>query len=176
MPCLYAFELEEDDRGVVVSRVEHCAIEPLRDHHIQRCGDFFFNIVVWRGNLLLIIRRYDFTGKYPSRCEIRQVEVFALDFSTNPCGLTEIHTFDGDCIFVDSCGCKSFPSGLHGVEGDAVYFVDQYSKYEHGYFDPSYDTFVYNVRNGTTRPFAVELSPGNFGAPKDVPVWLLTSK
>jgi hypothetical protein len=108
--------------------------------------------------------------------EIRQVEVFALDFSTNPCGLTEIHTFDGDCIFVDSCVCKSVPSGLHGVEGDAVYFVDQYSKYEHGYFDPSYDTFVYNVRNGTTRPFAVELSPGNFGAPKDVPVWLLTSK
>ncbi|CAO2149486.1 unnamed protein product [Urochloa humidicola] len=183
MPRLYAFELGEDAHGVVVSCVEHCAIEPLRDLSIPSSGKLIGNIVVWRGNLLLIIRRYD-TSKVGFSCPKRtlvQVEVFALDFSTNPCGLTEIHSFDGDCVFVDSCGCSSFPAGLHGDEGDLVYFVDQYSKYKYdgSHFDPSYDTFLYNVRNGTTRPFAVELSPNNFGAPNgklDVPVRLLTSK
>ena len=182
IPRLYAFELEEDDRGVVVSRVEHCVIEPLHEHRIQARGVLSCNIVVWRGNLLLIIRRYDTTKKLCTQRALHQVQVFALDFSTNPCGLTEIHSFDGDSIFVDSCGCNSFPAGLYdGVEGDLVYFVDQYSKYEYegGCFNPSYDTFVYNVRNGTARPFAVELSPDNFGAPRgklDVLVWLLTSK
>ncbi|CAL4987042.1 unnamed protein product [Urochloa decumbens] len=144
MPRLYAFELEEGGHGVVVSRVEHCVIDPLRNHRIQRWGELIYNIVVWRDNLLLITR-----------------------------------SFDGDCVFVDSCGCNSFPAGLHGDEGDLVYFVDQYRKYDISNFNPSYDTFVYNVRNGTTRPFAVELSPNNFGAPNgklDVPVWLLTSK
>jgi hypothetical protein len=180
IPRLYAFELEEDDHGVVVSRVEHCGIEPLHEHRIQGRGVLSCNIVVWRGNLLLTIRRYDATGKFCTKRTLRQVEVFALDFSTNPCGLTEIHSFDGDSIFVDSCSCNSFPAGLYdGVEGDLVYFVDQYSKYDGGSFDPSYDTFVYNVRNGTARPFVVELSPHNFGAPRgklDVPLWLLASK
>jgi len=181
IPRLYAFELKEDDRGVVVSRVEHCGIEQLHEHRVQDPGVLSCNIVVWRGSLLLIIRRYD-TNRFSPKRALHQVEVFALDFSTNPCGLTEIHSFDGDSIFVDSCGCNSFPAGLYdGVEGDLVYFVDQYSKYEYvgGCFNPSYDTFVYNVRNGTARPFAVELSPDNFGAPRgklDVPVWLLTSK
>ncbi|RLM69986.1 hypothetical protein C2845_PM17G12620 [Panicum miliaceum] len=176
IPRLYAFELEEDDRGVVVSCVEHCMIDPLHDH-VQDHGVLSCNIVVWRGHLLLIIRRYDTTDKFGPKRTLRQVEVFALDFSTNPCGLTEIRS---DSIFVDSCGCNSFPAGLSdGVEGDLVYFVDQNTKYEGNSFDPSYDTFVYDVRNGTTRPFAVELSPHNFGAPRgklDVPLWLLTSK
>nr|CAB3491915.1 unnamed protein product [Digitaria exilis] len=115
----------------------------------------------------------------PNR-ELHQVQVFVLDFSTNPCGLTEIHNFDGDCVFVDSCGCNSFPASLYdGAEGDRFYFVDQYSKYDVNSFDPSYDTFVYTVRNGRTRPLATELSPDNFGAPNgnlDVPLLLLTSK
>ncbi|RLM58685.1 hypothetical protein C2845_PM18G10440 [Panicum miliaceum] len=46
---LYAFELEEDDHGVVVSRVEHCGIEPLHEHRIQGRGVLSCNIVVWRG-------------------------------------------------------------------------------------------------------------------------------
>ncbi|KAF8700135.1 hypothetical protein HU200_034501 [Digitaria exilis] len=179
---LHAFELEEGDHGVVVSRVEHCVIEGLHDHHIQHIGKLSCNIVVWRDNLLLIVRRYDTTGNgfpRPNR-ELHQVQVFVLDFSTNPCGLTEIHNFDGDCVFVDSCGCNSFPASLYdGAEGDRFYFVDQYSKYDVNSFDPSYDTFVYTVRNGRTRPLATELSPDNFGAPNgnlDVPLLLLTSK
>ncbi|CAL4980261.1 unnamed protein product [Urochloa decumbens] len=180
VPRLYTFELEEDGRGVVVSRVKHYVIDTLRNHHIQRCGELIYNIVVWRDNLLLITRRYHTTADtYSPKREVRQVQVFVLNFGTNTCGLTEIHNFDGDCVFVDSCGCNSFPAGLHGDEGDLVYFVDQYRKYDISNFNPSYDTFVYNVRNGTTRPFSVELSPNNFGAPNgklDVPVWLLTSK
>ncbi|PUZ45379.1 hypothetical protein GQ55_8G218100 [Panicum hallii var. hallii] len=65
IPRLYAFELEEDDHGVVVSRVEHCGIEPLHEHRIQGRGALSCNIVVWRGNLLLIIRRYDATAAIP---------------------------------------------------------------------------------------------------------------
>ncbi|KAF8673178.1 hypothetical protein HU200_048727 [Digitaria exilis] len=179
---LHAFELEEGDHGVVVSRVEHCVIEGLHDHHIQQISKLSCNIVVWRHNLLLIVRRYDTTSNgfpRPNR-ELHHVQVFVLDFSTNPCGLTEIHSFDGDCVFVDSCGCNSFPASLYdGAEGDRIYFVDQYSKYDVNSVDPSYDTFVYTVRNGRTRPLATELSPDNFGAPNgnlDVPLLLLTSK
>ncbi|TVU00377.1 hypothetical protein EJB05_54198 [Eragrostis curvula] len=169
---LYIFELEEDERGVIVSRVEHCVTTLLHNHHI-RPGDVLSNMVVWRGKLLLIIRRYDTSSLRRALCE---VEVFALDFSTNPYGCTTIHSFEGDCIFVDSCSCSSLSAGLYdGAEGDLIYFVDQYSKYDGNSFKPSYDTFVYNMRDGTTRPFAVELSPHNFGAPKDklaVPLWL----
>ncbi|GJN25191.1 hypothetical protein PR202_gb12989 [Eleusine coracana subsp. coracana] len=142
---LYAFELDEDEHGVIVSRVEHCVTTPLHNHRPINVGDVLSNLVVWRGKLLLIIR------------------------STNPCGLTKIHSFEGDSIFIDSCSCNSFPAGLHdAVEGDLIYFVDQYNKYDNGLFNPSYDTFVYNMKDGTTRPFAVDLSSHNFGAPKRV--------
>ncbi|GJN04444.1 hypothetical protein PR202_ga21994 [Eleusine coracana subsp. coracana] len=140
---LYAFELDEDEHGVIVSRVEHCVTTPLHNHRPINVGDVLSNLVVWRGKLLLIIR------------------------STNPCELTKIHNFEGDSIFIDSCSCNSFPAGLHdAVEGDLIYFVDQYSKYDNGLFNPSYDTFVYNMKDGKTRPFAVDLSSHNFGAPK----------
>ena len=46
IPRLYAFELKEDDRGVVVSRVEHCGIEPLHEHRVQDPGVLSCNIVV----------------------------------------------------------------------------------------------------------------------------------
>ncbi|TVU03077.1 hypothetical protein EJB05_51405, partial [Eragrostis curvula] len=141
---LYVFELEEDDRGVIVSRVEHCVTQPLQPQpigHSMSC-----NMVVWRGNLLLIIRYYD---RYTERSVVK-VEVFAVDFSTNPKGLIKIDNFEGDCIFVDSGGCKSFPTNLHdGVEGDHIYFVPDYFSH--------YDSFVYNMRDGRMRPLAVNL-------------------
>ncbi|KAL6653983.1 hypothetical protein ACP70R_007448 [Stipagrostis hirtigluma subsp. patula] len=171
LACLFTLELEEDDRGVVVSCVEQCMTEPLFHQPIRyddrmrmRC-----NMVVWRGKLLLILRYCD---SYLARCPARRVEVFALDFSTNPYGLTEIHSLDGDCIFVGADGCKSFPAGLHdGVEGDLIYVVPDF-------WNP-FDQFVYNVRDGKLRPFAVKILSCNFDVAQDYldfPVWLFPSE
>jgi hypothetical protein len=152
--CLFAFEIEEDDRGIMVSRVEHCMTEPLAClEHIQQN----YNLVEWRGKLLVIIRSSS------------TVKVFSLDFSTNPYRLSQIHSLDGECIFVDSRSSRSFPADLYdGVQGDLIYFTD-YQNY----------TFVYNMRDGTLTPFAVELSTGNFGAPEGKRanlVWVFPSK
>lgn len=153
----------------MVSRVEHCMTEPLACvEHIRQN----YNLVEWRGKLLVIIRSsssYDVGN-------ILEVKVFSLDFSTNPYRLSQIHSLDGDCIFVDSCSSRSFPAGMYdGVQGDLIYFLDDVSYYTY----PSYDTFVYNMRDGTVTPFAAELSPDNFGAPEDKlahPVWFFSSK
>ncbi|CAM0873905.1 unnamed protein product [Alopecurus aequalis] len=172
--CLLAFEIEEDDRGVMVSHVEQCMVE------LRGCVDPIgknYNLVEWRGKLLVIIR-YSTTTTPDDERNILQVKVFSLDFSTNPCALSQIHSLDGECIFVDSCSSRSFPADLYdGVQGDIIYFLDDHNYY--ACFDPSYDTFVYNMRDGTVTPFAVELSPGNFGAPEDNlahPVWFFPSK
>lgn len=47
-PRLFAFELEEDDRGFMVSRVQCCLTELLHDHSFQAGGAL--NMVVWRGS------------------------------------------------------------------------------------------------------------------------------
>jgi hypothetical protein len=92
---LFTFVLE-DDHGLMVSRVELCLTQLPFDLFQEEVDATCCNMVVWHGELLLIIRHYN----------DRRVEVFALDVSTNPHGLTEIHSFDGDCIFVVSGGCK----------------------------------------------------------------------
>uniref|UniRef100_A0A0A9E1R3 DUF295 domain-containing protein n=1 Tax=Arundo donax TaxID=35708 RepID=A0A0A9E1R3_ARUDO len=167
-PGLFAFELGEDGHGVSVSRVEDCLIERLLPNPLENNDALSCNIVVWRGKLLLIIRYY---RGYQARHNVK-VEVFALDFSTKPYGLTAIHGFGGDCIFVGSSGCKSFPAGLHnGIEGDFIYFVPDHYKPQ--------DAFVYCMRHGRVRPFAIESSPGNIGAPEQnlgFPVWLFPSE
>ncbi|CAL4992083.1 unnamed protein product [Urochloa decumbens] len=183
-PRLYALQLEEDDDhgGVNVSRVEECVTEPLLPPHpVDRDDPWGCNLAVWRDKLLLIIRYYGSVLR-PMRT-VCQVRVLALDFGVNPCGLTEIRSLDGDCIFVDSYGCHSFPARLHDgvVEGDLIYFVNRYDNYSYGYFYPPYDAFVYNVRNGAMRPFAAELPPVPFVAPRDrfrfdLPLWLLPSE
>ncbi|KAL6841625.1 hypothetical protein ACP4OV_028564 [Aristida adscensionis] len=168
---LFTLDLEEDDWGVMVSRVEHCMIE--QPHHDP--GQFsdgirmYCNMVVWRGKLVLIIRYYDI---YERRRTAHKVEVVALDFSINPYGCTKIDSFDGDCIFVGTDGCKSFPAGLHdGVEGDLIYFLP-----DHYY---PYDRFVYSMRDDKMRPFAAQLLSCNYGIPEDYldfPVWLFPSE
>ena len=96
-PNIFAFELREDEQGVNLSCSKHYAINPLiipskTIGYSMRC-----NIVVWRGKLLLIIRF--FSGQFHNmECSLRNVEVFALELSTSPCGATQIHNFDGDCI------------------------------------------------------------------------------
>ncbi|KAF8673180.1 hypothetical protein HU200_048729 [Digitaria exilis] len=112
---LLAFVLDEDDRGIVVSRVEQCVTESLPPHPMGQNGLLNYDMVVWRGNLLLIARYYnDF---FRANHKVIKVKVFAVDFSINPYGLTKIHSFDGDCIFIGSGSSKSFPASLHdGVE------------------------------------------------------------
>ncbi|OEL23957.1 hypothetical protein BAE44_0015024 [Dichanthelium oligosanthes] len=162
---LLTFELDEDDRGFMVSRVELCLRELPCNHPFQESGPVYSNMVVWRGELLLIIRYY--TDE-----QVLKVQVFALDVNMNPCGLSEIHSFNGDCILVGSGGCKSFPAGLHGVEGDLIYFVPDD-------WEP-YDSFVYSMRDGRMRPFAAKLLAcySKSDVPQknlNFPVWLLPS-
>ncbi|WVZ50746.1 hypothetical protein U9M48_001971 [Paspalum notatum var. saurae] len=154
---LFACELEDDDRGIMVSRVECCLTELPCDHPFQEGGAISCNMVVWRGELLLIIRHY--SDNFRNR-QVLKVEVFALDISTNPYGLTEIHSFNGDCIFVSSGGCKSFPAGLYaGVEGDLIYFVPDDWKPR--------DRFVYSMRDGRMRPFAAKLFDCYLAVPQE---------
>ncbi|CAO2144618.1 unnamed protein product [Urochloa humidicola] len=168
-PRLFAFDLRVNEHGVSVSRVEPCVIDWLL--YYNHCGLMRCNIMVWRGKLLLIIRYIN--GYMTTRRKILKVGVFALDVSKNPCGISEIYEFDGDCILVDACGCKYFSAGLHvGIQGDLIYFADEYDSCngEIHY----YDTFVYNMDDGTMRPFDVERSPVKSGAPEgslNVPVW-----
>ncbi|CAL4983707.1 unnamed protein product [Urochloa decumbens] len=166
---LFSCELEEDDRGFMVSRVERCLTELPYDHPYQEGGAISCNMVVWHGELLLIIRHY--TDNFRNR-QLLKVQVFTLDVNTNPYGLTEIHSFSGDCIFVGSGGCKSFPASLHdGVEGDLIYFVPDDWKPR--------DRFVYSMRDGRMRPFAAKLLACYFDVPQenlDFPVWLLPSQ
>ncbi|CAL4980269.1 unnamed protein product [Urochloa decumbens] len=166
---LFTCELEEDDRGFMVSHVELCLTELPRVRPYREGGAISCNMVVWCGELLLIIRHY--THDFCNR-EVLRVEVFALDVNTKPYGLNEIDSFSGDCIFVGSGGCKSFPASLHdGVEGDLIYFVPDDWKPR--------DRFVYSMRDGTMRPFAAQLLACYFDMPEenlDFPVWLLPSQ
>lgn len=164
---LFAFEIDEDDLGIRVSRVEHCMTEPLGC--VERFGQDY-NLVTWRGKLLVIIRM-----PYDER-NMREVKVFSLDFSTNPCTLSQMHSLDGECIFVVSCSNRSFSAHLHnGVQGDLIFFLDDQDYYT----GPSSDAFVYSMRDGTVTPFAAELAPDNFGAPEENlahPVWFFPPK
>jgi hypothetical protein len=173
-PNIFAFELREDEQGVNLSCSKHYAINPLiipskTIGYSMRC-----NMVVWRGKLLLIIRF--FRGQFHNmECNLRNVEVFALDLSTSPCGVTPIHNFDGNCIFVQKSGCRSFSAGLHTgvVQGDLIYFLD-----EHTFNHVSY-TYVHNLRDGTVRRFAAGLPlPSSEVAEEhylDFPVWIFPS-
>ena len=132
------------------------------------------NLVVWREKLLLIIRFYSDYTYTTMGCKPQSVEVFALDFSTSPCGVTQIHNFDGDCIFVQKSGCRSFSAGLHvGVQGDLIYFLDECIINHVSY------TCVHNMTDGTLRSFAAGLPLPKSGVPKescsDFPVWMFPS-
>ncbi|CAL4980241.1 unnamed protein product [Urochloa decumbens] len=142
-----------------------CVTEPLPPLPMEENGSLNCNMVVWRGNLLLVLRYYD--SSFDDR-KI-EVEVFAVDFNTNPYGLPRIHNFDGDCIFIGSGSSKPFPAGLHdGVEGDLIYFVPEY-------WSPN-DRFVYNMRDGTMRPFSAKLFPLEGCVDDNSPVWLFPSE
>ncbi|GJN25190.1 hypothetical protein PR202_gb12988 [Eleusine coracana subsp. coracana] len=172
-PSIFALELGEDKHGVNVSRVERCLTKPLLPGSAKNAGALRFNLVVWRGQLLQI---FEYFNGYNVRRNLRKVRVFALDCSTHPYGLTEIYKVIASCgIYIPVFPCKA----ARRIEGDMIYFVKEYGiNGRHDPLDPYYDTFVYNMRDGTTRPFADNLSPGNFGAPENklsFPVWCFPS-
>jgi hypothetical protein len=122
-------------------------------------------MVVWRGKMLLIIRFFSDSTYKKIECKPHSIQVFALDFSTSPCGFTRIQNIDGDCIFVDTYGCRSFSHGLHvGVQGDLIYFSD---KCKTDCF-----SYVYNMRDGTLRRFAASLPEGCIS----FPTWIFPSR
>ncbi|CAL4987041.1 unnamed protein product [Urochloa decumbens] len=163
-PWLFAVTLGEDEHGVNVSNVEECEAdedEQLPDVHYPPHWIPRRNMVVWRGRLLVIVR---YINGCTSLLDVEKVEVFELDMSRDPCRITEVTSIGGDCIFVDPCRCYSFPASSHeGVEGDLIYFVDKYKKNDAPYFV----TTVYNMKDGTMKPFTAEPLSGNFDAPED---------
>ncbi|GJN04448.1 hypothetical protein PR202_ga21998 [Eleusine coracana subsp. coracana] len=102
---------------------------------------------------------------------VLKVEVLTLDFSTKPYGVTEIHGFGTDCVFVGPGG-NSFPAALHdGLEDELIYFVPDH-------YNP-HDAYVYNMKDGAVRPFGFESQPASFATPEDnlgFPVWLFPSE
>ena len=80
---IFAFELREDEHGVSLSCPEHYKINPLIPS--KTAGSRRCNLVVWRGKLLLIIRFFSPQILRNMGRSLRNVEVFALDFSTSPC-------------------------------------------------------------------------------------------
>lgn len=169
---LFAFEITEDDCGMMVSRVERCVTElpQVKDSYGQR-----WNMVEWHGKLLLVVR---YIGGSEGWHNICKVSVFVVDVSTNPFSFTEINSLDGDCIFISPCSSMSFPASQYdGIEDDLVYFIDGYLfPAKNG---PPFDRFVYNMRDCTLAPFAADISDDNFRAPDGrlmSPTWFFPSE
>ncbi|XP_052136811.1 uncharacterized protein LOC127755193 [Oryza glaberrima] len=169
---LFAFEITEDDCGMMVSRVERCVTElpQVKDSYGQR-----WNMVEWHGKLLLVVR---YIGGSEGWHNICKVSVFVMDVSTNPFRFTEINSLDGDCIFISPCSSMSFLACQYdGIEDDLVYFIDGYLfPAKNG---PPFDRFVYNMRDCTLAPFAADISDDNFRAPDGrlmSPTWFFPSE
>lgn len=172
---LFAFEITEDGCGLMVSRVERCVAElpEVKDSYGQR-----WNIVEWRGKLLLVVRYLGGGGGGEGWHNICKVGVFVVDLSTSPLGFSEINSLDGNCIFISPCSSKSFPACQYEeVEDDVVYFIDGHLYPAKN--APPLDKFVYNMRDGTMAPFAADLSEDNFWAPDGKlmsPTWFFPSE
>ncbi|RLM69102.1 hypothetical protein C2845_PM17G12700 [Panicum miliaceum] len=140
---LFAFEISDDDDCLMVSRVECREIDErpvVMDSYRDMWG-----IVEWRGKVL-IVATYSHDAEFQQK--ITDVRVFEADLSTNPVRLTEIESLDGDCICFSPCSSKSFRScDYDGVEGDLIYFID----------GCSFDSFVYNMKDGTLAPVAADI-------------------
>ncbi|KAL6653986.1 hypothetical protein ACP70R_007451 [Stipagrostis hirtigluma subsp. patula] len=170
---IYAFEISEDDSGLIVSRVERCVTEELRN--VMYSWLKWWKLVEWNGKLLLIVT--SFSGAECWRV-ISKVRVLEVDFSTYPVKFNEINSLDGDCIFISTCSSKSFRACLYdGVEDDVIYFVDCCLYPVKNV--PLIDKFVYNMRDGTVAPFAAGISDENLRAPDGRPMnptWLFPSE
>ncbi|KAF8700139.1 hypothetical protein HU200_034505 [Digitaria exilis] len=148
---LIAFEICEDNNGLMISRVEGSVIElPVVTHDYYET----WSTVEWRGKLLIVSTYSGFTEFGHM---IAEVKVFGADLSTNPVRLSEIKNLGGDCIFISPCISKSFRSSDYdGVGEDLIYFT-------HGNMYP--ENFVYNMKDGMMASFAVDEVLDTFSAP-----------
>jgi len=168
---LFVFDISEDDSGLMVSGVERCVTQlpEVKDSYGQR-----WNIVEWHGKLLLVVIYLGLEGWH----NICKIGVFEVDLSTNPFRFTEINSLDGDCIFISPCSSNSFHVCLYdGVEDDLIYFID--GGLNHSRNASPFDKFVYNMRDGTLAPFAVEITEDNLRAPDGSlmnPTWFFPSE
>lgn len=159
------FQLEEVDGRVMVSYVERCVTQTLPP--VEGCAVNEFHIVEWRGKLLLIVMYANHVW-----VENRKIGIYALDFSTNPCSLTEINNLDGDCLFISLRSSKSFPACQYdGAKGDFVYFVSGYWQHATSVHH-SFDVLVYNVRDATTTRLSVSAPEDNSGPFTNNLLWL----
>ncbi|CAL4980223.1 unnamed protein product [Urochloa decumbens] len=160
---LFAFEISEDNNGMIVSRVERFVFElpEVNDNFSGTC-----RIVEWRGKLLIVAA---YSGDTEFGHMIVEVRVLEADFGTNPVRFTEIVSLDGDCIFISPCSSKSFRScGYDGVGEDLIYFIDLCP-----------EKFVYNMKDGMMAPIIADGSEDKFWAPYDRPktaTWLFPTE
>ncbi|KAK3120194.1 hypothetical protein QOZ80_9AG0683450 [Eleusine coracana subsp. coracana] len=99
---LFVFEISEDDSGLMVSHVERCVTQlpEVDSKYGQR-----WNIVEWRGKLLLVVT---YLGSAEGWHNICKIGVFKVDMSTTPFRFIAINSLDGDCMFISPCSSKSF--------------------------------------------------------------------
>uniref|UniRef100_K3ZNK6 KIB1-4 beta-propeller domain-containing protein n=1 Tax=Setaria italica TaxID=4555 RepID=K3ZNK6_SETIT len=134
---VFAFEISEDNIGMIVSRVER----------------FIFELPESGVENLIIVATYSGGTEYGHM--IDETRIFEADLSTNPVRFTEIQNLDGDCIFISPCSSKSFRSCHDGVGEDLIYFID-------GNLCP--EKFVYSMKDGTMAPVAAHGSEDKFWA------------
>nr|CAB3490191.1 unnamed protein product [Digitaria exilis] len=148
---LIAFEICEDNNGLMISRVEGSVVQlPVVTHDYYET----WSPVEWRGKLLIVSTYSGFTEFGHM---IAEVNVFEADLSTNPVRLSEIKNLGGDCIFISPCNSKSFRSSDYdGVGEHLIYFT-------HGNLYP--ENFVYNMKDGMMASFAVDEVLDTFSAP-----------
>ncbi|CAL4987025.1 unnamed protein product [Urochloa decumbens] len=162
---LFAFEISEDNNGMIVSRVGRIVFELP-----EATGNYneMWRIVEWRGKLL-IVASYSVDTEFGH--VIVEVRVFESDFTTKPVRFTEIVSLDGDCIFISPSSSKSFCScDYDGVGEDLIYFID-------GNLCP--EKFVYNMKDGMMAPLVADGPEDKFWTPDDGPkiaTWLFPTE
>jgi hypothetical protein len=176
---LFSIEIsEDDDRGLMVSRVESRVTEELPEIDGTCIRRWKWKIAEWHGKLLLILTYF---GGFECLENIREVRVLEVDLSANPVRFTEINSLNGDCIFISPCSSRSFRVCQYdGVEEDLIYFIDgQFSAYDN--CTPVFVKFVYNMRDGTVAPFAAGVLEEFLQVPNGRPMnptstWLFPSE
>ncbi|KAF8673181.1 hypothetical protein HU200_048730 [Digitaria exilis] len=149
---LIAFDICEDNKSLMISRVEGSVVD------LPVVTDIYYEtlsiVVEWRGKLLMVCKC---SGDTEFGHMIVKFRVFEADLSTNPVRCTEIKDLDGDCIFISPCNSKSFRSSDYdGVGEDLVYLID-------GELRP--ENSVYNMKDGTVASLAADELDDKFWVP-----------
>ncbi|GJN10599.1 hypothetical protein PR202_ga28706 [Eleusine coracana subsp. coracana] len=148
---LFAFEISEDNNGLMVSRVEGAVVElpEVADNIYQSQR---WRMAEWRRKLLIVATD---SADTEFGLMVLQVRVFEADLSINPVRFTEIQNLDGDCIFISPCSNKSFRLCHNDGAGEDLIYL-------HGNLCP--EKFVYNMKDGMMARLAADGSQDKFWA------------